>query len=282
MAATGVSHALDDRPAARSQRNEASGRLGQHARLFQHLDAARGAQVTAASRGRHVRHCARRMSAMPWEDARERMRYHRGASATTPRPDFVFASPLRPAARRLRRLRAAQLHGRTAAGRSRARPDVAHLRRLRIRDASHRREHAGPRSAAPAARRLPGLRARHARVPAQPGAAGALRERLSADRTAAGPDRARSAATHRTPGSRCTCPAQAKGQARGSTSTRPIDRSAGEDYVSWRSGRDYSDVSPIRGVIHGGAQPQLLSRDVAGRRSKRSYNRGLNRNRSNA
>ena len=35
------------------------------------------------------------------------------------------------------------------------------------------------------------------------------------------------------------------------------DRAAGEDYVTLAVGRDYSDVSPIRGVIHGGANHSL-------------------------
>ena len=35
------------------------------------------------------------------------------------------------------------------------------------------------------------------------------------------------------------------------------DRAPGEDYVRLAVGRDYSDVSPIRGVIHGGAQHTL-------------------------
>jgi transglutaminase-like putative cysteine protease len=35
------------------------------------------------------------------------------------------------------------------------------------------------------------------------------------------------------------------------------DRSAGEDYVTLAIGRDYSDVSPMRGVIHGGASHSL-------------------------
>ncbi|MEI8077810.1 MAG: transglutaminase family protein, partial [Betaproteobacteria bacterium] len=29
--------------------------------------------------------------------------------------------------------------------------------------------------------------------------------------------------------------------------------SPGEDYIHLAQGRDYSDVSPVRGVIHGGA-----------------------------
>jgi transglutaminase-like putative cysteine protease len=35
------------------------------------------------------------------------------------------------------------------------------------------------------------------------------------------------------------------------------DRAAGEDYVRLATGRDYSDVSPVRGVIHGGADHTL-------------------------
>lgn len=35
------------------------------------------------------------------------------------------------------------------------------------------------------------------------------------------------------------------------------DRSSGEDYVTLAIGRDYSDVSPMRGVIHGGANHSL-------------------------
>ena len=36
--------------------------------------------------------------------------------------------------------------------------------------------------------------------------------------------------------------------------------SPGEDYIHLAQGRDYSDVSPVRGVIHGGADHVL---DVA-------------------
>lgn len=35
------------------------------------------------------------------------------------------------------------------------------------------------------------------------------------------------------------------------------DRSPGEDYVTLATGRDYADVSPMRGVIHGGAHHTL-------------------------
>jgi transglutaminase-like putative cysteine protease len=35
------------------------------------------------------------------------------------------------------------------------------------------------------------------------------------------------------------------------------DRAPGEDYVTVATGRDYSDVSPVRGVLHGGANHKL-------------------------
>ena len=35
------------------------------------------------------------------------------------------------------------------------------------------------------------------------------------------------------------------------------DRAPGEDYVRLALGRDYSDVSPMRGVIHGGTHHTL-------------------------
>jgi transglutaminase-like putative cysteine protease len=37
------------------------------------------------------------------------------------------------------------------------------------------------------------------------------------------------------------------------TNNRAGWHSPGEDYVTLATGRDFSDVSPIRGVIHGGA-----------------------------
>jgi transglutaminase-like putative cysteine protease len=35
------------------------------------------------------------------------------------------------------------------------------------------------------------------------------------------------------------------------------NRAPGDDYVTLAIGRDYSDVSPVRGVIHGGANHTL-------------------------
>jgi transglutaminase-like putative cysteine protease len=38
---------------------------------------------------------------------------------------------------------------------------------------------------------------------------------------------------------------------------RPLGGAPGEDYVVLATGRDYADVSPISGVIHGGANHRL-------------------------
>ena len=54
-------------------------------------------------------------------------------------------------------------------------------------------------------------------------------------------------------------------------------RQPGEDYVTLATGRDYSDVSPMRGVLHGGANHKLhvavTVTPVDGGRASRSYNR---------
>jgi transglutaminase-like putative cysteine protease len=42
------------------------------------------------------------------------------------------------------------------------------------------------------------------------------------------------------------------------TNNRAGWHSPGEDYVTLATGRDFADVSPIRGVIHGGASHTLL------------------------
>jgi transglutaminase-like putative cysteine protease len=56
------------------------------------------------------------------------------------------------------------------------------------------------------------------------------------------------------------------------------DRAPGEDYVTLAIGRDFADVSPIRGVIHGGAHHTLrVAGDraplAAARRRDPTYNR---------
>jgi transglutaminase-like putative cysteine protease len=49
-------------------------------------------------------------------------------------------------------------------------------------------------------------------------------------------------------------------------------RSPGEDYVVLATGRDYSDVSPVRGVIHGGARHELHVAVTVAPAEGRAYN----------
>ncbi len=96
------------------------------------------------------------------------------------------------------------------------RPDAPDPCRLRVRARLDDRQHLDRRGAVPAQRRLPGLRAPDARLPARPRPAGALHVGLPADRSAARDGRACSAPMRRTPGSRPMRRATA-----GSSSTRP-------------------------------------------------------------
>jgi hypothetical protein len=73
----------------------------------------------------------------------------------------------------------------------------------------------------------------------------------------------------RMPGSRCYLPDLPADAGQPAGGLRPHQRplglgSAGEDYVTLALGRDYADVSPMRGVIHGGASHQLRGGDGAG------------------
>ncbi|HSW18503.1 MAG TPA: transglutaminase family protein [Ramlibacter sp.] len=53
-------------------------------------------------------------------------------------------------------------------------------------------------------------------------------------------------------------PGQERGESGAWTDLDPTnDRAPGEDYVIVATGRDYADVSPVRGVIHGGANHTL-------------------------
>ena len=59
------------------------------------------------------------------------------------------------------------------------------------------------------------------------------------------------------PGFRCTCPGRAAATGEWTDLDPTNDRAPGEDYVTLATGRDYSDVSPVRGVLHGGANHRL-------------------------
>ena len=229
--------------------------------------------------GVHVGAAPCRKASMPWEEVRERMRYHRGA-AYDPAAEFVFASPYVPRHEDFAGLCAAQLHARPAAC-WQPRSELMQRIYADFEYESEATDVSTPalEALADAQGRVPGLRPHHAGLPAQPGPAGTLRQRLPAHRAAAGQSRGWSAAMRRTPGCRCTCPATDAAAGSWADLDPTNNRAPGEDYVTLATGRDYSDVSPMRGVLHGGANHKLhvAVTVTPGRcgdaKSRRSYNR---------
>ena len=189
-----------------------------------------------------------------WEEARERMRYHRAASYD-PAAEFLFASPYvprhadfaayalpsfapgRPLAEAARDLMArihADFEYRTqATDASTPALDALRLRQGVCQDFAHVML-ACLRSLGLAARYVSGY------LLTQPGEGQA---RL------VGSDASHAWVSVYVPG------AQGGGEWMDLDPTNR--RSPGEDYVVLATGRDYSDVSPLRGVIHGGANHRL-------------------------
>lgn len=197
-------------------------------------------------------------SSITWEEARERMRYHRGASYD-PAAEFVFASPYVP--------RDAQFQSYAMPSFTPQRPLVDAARDLmaRIHDDFDYETEATDVStpALDALRMRKGVCQDFAHV-----MLACLRSLGLAARYVSGylltepsPGQARlvgSDASHAWVS--IYLPADGPGdRSRGEwLDLDPTNsRAAGEDYVVLATGRDYSDVSPIRGVIHGGANHQL-------------------------
>jgi transglutaminase-like putative cysteine protease len=247
-----ISHELevDPEPVQRSEANDVWGNtrtffsmLAQHDEL---KIVARSTVETAAS--------PQISSPMSWEEARERMRYHRGASYD-PAAEFVFASPHVPrhaefaayampsfapqrplveAARDLMaRIHADFEYDPEATDVSTPPLDALRLRQGVCQDFAHVML-ACLRSLGLAARYVSG----YLLTQPAPGQARLL-----------GADASHAWVSVYVPGD---------GVAGGWLDLDPTNsRSPGEDYVVLATGRDYSDVSPIRGVIHGGANHQL-------------------------
>ena len=154
--------------------------------------------------------------------------------------------------RRTGGLRARGVPGGQAVARRGPRADAPNPRRIHVRSGGDdHRDAAGGRLQV-AARRVSGLRTAGDRVPAVARAAGPVRQRVSRDRPAPGPPATCSAPTRRTPGWRSTVPGPA-----GFTSTPPTTCCHPRTHVTVAWGRDYSDVSPIHGVILGGGKHTL-------------------------
>ena len=194
-----------------------------------------------------------RRAAGAWEAVRDRLRRRRRALLEP--MQFLYESPhveTLPRARRLRR-EPSFARGRDAARRG-ARPHAPHPRAI---SRSTRRRPASRRRCARCSRKRRGVCQDFAHLMIgclrTLGLAGALRERLHPHRAAARASRAWSAPTPRTPGCRSDC-----GRPRaGWTSIRPTTCVVDDEHVTLAWGRDFGDVTPMRGVILGGGEQEL-------------------------
>ena len=193
-------------------------------------------------------------ASLPWEEAAERMRYHREARYD-PASEFVFASPYVP---------------RDAAFAGYAQPSFARGRPLleAARDLARRIHRDFEYAATATDVNTPALEALRMRKGVCQDLAhvmlGCLRSLGLAARYVSGylltepppgqPRLVGSDASHAWVG--LHLPA-AEGAGSWVDLDPTNDRAAGEDYVTLAIGRDYSDVSPLRGVIHGGAHHSL-------------------------
>ena len=195
--------------------------------------------------------------AMSWEEARERMRYHRAASYD-PASEFAFASPYVP--------RHAEFAAYALASFTQARPLTDSARDLMERihaDFDYETEVTDVATPALEALRLrKGVCQDFAHVmlaclrslglPARYVSGYLLTEPPPGKARLIGSDASHAWVSLYVPGD------GVRGEWLDLDPTN--SRAAGEDYVVLAMGRDYSDVSPIRGVIDGGANHQL---DVA-------------------
>lgn len=247
-----LSHHLDIEPQP-AQRSEAADVFG-NMRTFFSLQAAHSRLAVTAESVVETFALPEPHHAMPWEDVRERMRYHRGAHYD-PASEFVFASPYVPR------------HDDFAAY---ARPSFAPGRPLL--DAARElmsRIHADFAYEAQATDvSTPALEAL------------ALRKGVCQDfaHVMLGCLRSLGLPARYVSGYLLTQPPPGQPRLVGSdashawvsiylpadegpgtwTQLDPTnDRAPGEDYVRLAVGRDYADVSPMRGVLHGGAHHTL-------------------------
>jgi len=193
-------------------------------------------------------------SAMPWEEARERMRYHRGA-AYDPAAEFVFPSPYVP--------RQDEFVDYATPSFSRGRPLQTAARELmeRIHDDFEYEPHATDVStpAIDALRLRQGVCQDFAHVmlaclrslclPARYVSGYLLTEPAPGQTRLVGSDASHAWVSVYLPGD--------GGPGEWIDLDPTNRRTPGDDYVIVATGRDYSDVSPIRGVIHGGANHEL-------------------------
>ena len=247
-----LSHHLDIAPQP-AQRSEAVDVFG-NTRTFFSLQAAHSHLAVTAESVVETFALPEPDHAMPWEEVRERMRYHRGAHYD-PASEFVFASPYVPRHDDF----AAYAHPSFAPGRPLL--DAARALMSRIH-ADFAYEAQATDVSTPALEAL------------------ALRKGVCQDfaHVMLGCLRSLGLPARYVSGYLLTQPPPGQPRLVGSdashawvsiylpadegpgtwTQLDPTnDRSPGEDYVRLAVGRDYADVSPMRGVLHGGAHHTL-------------------------
>jgi transglutaminase-like putative cysteine protease len=244
--------ALDPAPAQISERTDIWGNV---ASFFNLTTAHRGLRVVADSLVRTAPQ-PQPQGRMPWDEARERMRYHRDAR-WDPAGEFAFASPYVP--------RHADFIAYASPSFTPGRPlaEAAHDLMSRLH-ADFAYQPAATDVSTPALQALAQRRGvcqdfahvmigclRSLRLPARYVSGYLLTEPPPGQPRLVGVDASHAWVSVYLPG---------EGPAGGGlwwdldpTNQRP----AGEDYVTLAIGRDYGDVAPLRGVLHGGAQHQL-------------------------
>ena len=204
----------------------------------------------------HARPAVSPETTEPWEKVRDSFAY-RGAWPSRDQLDaarFRHESPHVRLKQILHRLLGGMFSGRPADPRLRGSAEHQAARGHHIRARRDHHQHFAHRSGRNAARCLPGLRAPHDFLPAFARTAGALRERLPAHQSPRS-GRRREAGRRcalRMPGWRCGVRRTA-----GSNSIPTNGCFAGTDHIAVAWGRDFGDVSPLRGVILGGADHKL-------------------------
>lgn len=190
-----------------------------------------------------------------WEDVRERLRYHRGA-AYDASAEFVFASPYVP--------RHPEFLAYARPSFTAGRPVMEAARELMARIHADFEYEADATDASTPAIEALALRKgvcqdfahvmlaclRSLGLPARYVSGYMLTQPPSGQARLIGSDASHAWVSLYVPG--------AIGQAgRWSDFDPTNDRAPGEDYVTVATGRDYADVSPVRGVLHGGANHTL-------------------------
>jgi transglutaminase-like putative cysteine protease len=248
-----ISHELEIRPAP-GQQHEAIDVYG-NTRAFFSL-ATQHDRLVVRARSRVETSAAGQPHSSPaWEDVRERLRYHRGA-AYDPAAEFVFASPYVP--------RHAEFIAYARASFTADRPVLDGSRELMERIHSEFEYQAEATDASTPALEAMRLRKgvcqdfahvmlaclRSMGLPARYVSGYLLTEPPPGMTRLAGSDASHAWVSVYVPGE-----AGAPGEWADLDPTN--NRAPGEDYVTLAIGRDYSDVSPVRGVLYGGARHQL-------------------------